>query len=214
VDELGPKGLTMRRLGAALGVDATTIYYYVPNKAFLEDLVVDAVMKRVDLQADDPEAPSAERVMTLVQALAAALLAHPRALPFLASKAFTTPASLHPIEHLLGILRDAGLDYPHAVAVVNNIFFYTLGAASARAAGLLDPELPSKALAALAALPEEEFPHVTAAARGAQLLHRDLEFELGARALVTGLLDEARRPQGGSDAGKDDAPNSRPKRRT
>ena len=35
--------LCMRRLAAALGVDPMAIYYYLPNKAALEDAIVEAV---------------------------------------------------------------------------------------------------------------------------------------------------------------------------
>ena len=41
VDTAGLEGLTMRRLGAALGVDAMAVYGYFDNKAALLDAVVE-----------------------------------------------------------------------------------------------------------------------------------------------------------------------------
>ena len=192
VDAEGAQALSMRRLGAVLGVDATTIYYHVPNKSALQGLVVDAVMHEVDLRADEPSAPPTERVMTAVHALAGALLAHPRALTLFASRSLTSPASLRPIEHLLGVLREAGMDYPHGIAAVNAIAFYVLGATTAYAAQLLDEGHQAQAVAALSELPAGEFPHLSAAVAGPGLLEKPVEFELGARALVTGLVSSNR----------------------
>ena len=198
VDEEGAPALSMRRLGAALGVDATTIYYHVPNKTELQGLVVDAVMQEVDLRADDPSAPPVERVMAAVEALAGALLAHPRALTLFASRSLTSPASLRPIEHLLGVLRAAGLDYPRGIAAVNAIAFYVLGAATAYAAELLDQGQQARAVKALAGLPAADFPHLSAAFAGPGLLEKPVEFELGARALVGGLVGGGRAGQEGA----------------
>ena len=54
VDAEGLDALTMRRLGAKLGMDPMAVYYYVPNKAALLDAVVEAVMAEIDLGVDDP----------------------------------------------------------------------------------------------------------------------------------------------------------------
>ena len=86
VDSGGLTALTMRRLGAALGVDASSLYYHVPNKNRLEDLIVDAVMNEVELPFEDKGASAVERVMAFVHALADALLAHPRAIPLFAAR--------------------------------------------------------------------------------------------------------------------------------
>lgn len=44
VDANGLEALSMRRLGAELGMDPMAAYYYVPSKAALLDAVVEAVM--------------------------------------------------------------------------------------------------------------------------------------------------------------------------
>jgi len=199
VDAGGAQALTMRRLGTELGVDASSLYYHVANKAGLEDLVVDAVMNEVQLGAEGDGAPVTVRVMAFVDALSEALLAHPRAIPLFAARSLVSPASLRPVEHLLGTLHQAGLDYPHAIVAVNDIFFFVLGATSGRSAQLFDPQHQAKAIAALRRLPAEEFPHLTAA-MGRPLVKKSVEFEMGARALVHGLLKQAAEaPKGSSE---------------
>jgi TetR/AcrR family transcriptional regulator, tetracycline repressor protein len=188
VDSEGLPGLSMRRLGAELGVDASSIYYHVPNKSALYDLVIDAVMRELDLSADDTSAPAEERLMLGVQAFRDVLLSHPRALPLLASRSFTTPDSLRPAEHLLGILLEAGLDATSAMAAINAIAYFSIGATLAYSHHLLDTEFHDGVdEAAYAKLPANEFPHITS-----MPLSEDYdfnrEFDLGARALVHGLL--------------------------
>ena len=62
VDREGPAALSMRRLGAELGVDPMAVYYHVPNKAALLDAIVEAVMAKIDL-TDDRSAPVEERIL-------------------------------------------------------------------------------------------------------------------------------------------------------
>ena len=45
VDRDGLKGLTMRSLGQELGVEAMTLYHYVPNKDALLDGLVDLLLQ-------------------------------------------------------------------------------------------------------------------------------------------------------------------------
>ena len=46
IDRDGLAALSMRRLGAALGVEAMTIYHYVPNKDALLDGVLEEVFRQ------------------------------------------------------------------------------------------------------------------------------------------------------------------------
>ena len=50
-DEGGIESLTMRRLGAELGVEAMSLYNHVANKEDLLDGMVDAVFAEIDLPA-------------------------------------------------------------------------------------------------------------------------------------------------------------------
>ncbi|HET6450954.1 MAG TPA: TetR family transcriptional regulator, partial [Spirochaetia bacterium] len=48
VDAEGLAALSMRRLGASLGVDPMAVYYHLPNKAALYDAIVEAVMAEAE----------------------------------------------------------------------------------------------------------------------------------------------------------------------
>ena len=48
VDRDGVAALSMRRLGAELGVEAMTVYHYLPNK----DALLDGIVERVMAQAE------------------------------------------------------------------------------------------------------------------------------------------------------------------
>ena len=55
VDREGLQALSMRRLGAALGVDPMAVYYHLPSKQALLDAIVEAVMAGIDLSVDNPQ---------------------------------------------------------------------------------------------------------------------------------------------------------------
>lgn len=202
VDGEGLEGLSMRRLGAELGVDASTIYYHVPNKSGLYDLVVDAVMSQMSLTWTEDDAPARERVLSGARAYRDALLAHPRALPLLAGRPLRTELSLRPAEALLGVLVEAGLAYPRALAAVNAIGHYIVGATLAYAAHLTEVEYHDDLdEEQLSSLPEERFPHIRAALAGGELMEPDKEIDAGLEALVDGLLTRAEET-GEADAGR------------
>ena len=129
-----------------------------------------------------------ERALVVVGAWAQTLLNHPRTLPLFASRSLTSPDSLDLAECLIGIFLDAGLDHPHSLAAVNAVAFYVLGATTAFAAQLLDESHMSEAVSALEALPKERFPNIITALESPGLIAKNVEFEIGARALIGGLI--------------------------
>jgi len=89
VDEEGLPALNMRRLGAALGVEAMAVYRHYPNKAAILDDVVAAVLR------DFPESVGTDdwrqAFRTTFRSLRAVLRAHPNALPLVASRPMASP---------------------------------------------------------------------------------------------------------------------------
>ena len=55
VDRDGLQALSMRKLAAELGVGTMSLYYHVPDKSALYDLILDAGLREVDLSARRPE---------------------------------------------------------------------------------------------------------------------------------------------------------------
>jgi AcrR family transcriptional regulator len=188
VDRDGLKALSMRRLGAELGVDPMAVYYYLPNKQALFDAIVEAVMAGIDLAIDDPKRPPEERILRAAQAYCAALMAHANAMPILLEHGPATPVALRPVELLVGILRDAGLPPAEALAGMNVIAAAVRGAVGM---GAVDAPGDQDMDDHWSRLSVAEFPHLAEALTVPGATFEKL-FDFGIRALARGLLAEVR----------------------
>jgi TetR/AcrR family tetracycline transcriptional repressor len=187
VDREGLPALSMRRLGAELGVDPMAIYYYVSNKEALLDAIVEAVMADIDLGVDDPGSPPEERIMCAARAYRDVMLAHPKALPIVLSRGPRTPGAMRPVELLVGILRDAGLSPTQAMAGMNAIAATVRGSVGMIADGLDRDPTPEDYQQLAGQFPAEEFPNLReAAACDPDFFGEDFDF--GIRALARGLI--------------------------
>jgi len=186
VDRDGLKALSMRKLGAELGVDPMAVYYHVPNKDALLDAIVEAVMSESDYSGDDPHASPEDRIMVAANAYLRAMLAHANAMPIMLSRGPNTPAAARPVELMMGILREAGLSPTQALAGMNAIASAVRGAAAMVGASGTEPPSPEELEALASLFPADEFPHLIEAAMCPQDFDRDFEF--GVRALAKGLL--------------------------
>lgn len=184
VDRDGLRALSMRRLGAVLGVDPMAVYYHLPNKQALLDAIVEAVMGSIDLTVDDAASAPEERILKAARAYREALLAHANALPILLAHGPVTPGAMRPVELLISILRDAGLPPAEALAGMNVI------AAAVRGAVGMGPvhEPTHEDMEAMwRALPASEFPRLAEAFACAGGSMSQM-FDFGVRAIARGLL--------------------------
>jgi AcrR family transcriptional regulator len=190
VDRDGLKALSMRRLGAELGVDPMAVYYHVPNKEKLLDAIVEAVMADIDLASDDPSAPAEERILRAARAYRDAMLAHVNALPIVTSRGPRTPVAMRPVELLIGILRDAGLSPQQSVAGMNAIAATVRGITAMATDEPLQPPANRDTSEGSGAVLSADFPYLyEALGCASDFLHEDFEF--GVRALARGLLGSA-----------------------
>jgi TetR/AcrR family tetracycline transcriptional repressor len=187
IDDHGLEGHSMRQLGAELGVDASTIYYYVPSKSALYDLIVDEVMQGIDLSADDPAAPFEDRLVSMAKAYFDALLRHPHAVPIAAARSLRTPAQLGTVEVILGMFYDAGFDPTEAMMCVNIFGMHILGAAGAYAAHVTASEYHQQDLE-FGELPVDQFPNMDRLFAQGAYTSFHTELERGSRALARGLI--------------------------
>jgi TetR/AcrR family tetracycline transcriptional repressor len=193
VDAEGLEVLTMRRLGAELGMDPMAVYYYVPNKAALLDAVVEAVMAEIDLSADDPSAVPEERLMRAAREYASVLVRHRNALPLLLVRGPATREALAPVELLVGILRSGGVPPEHTVAAMHILTSAVRGYAAIIANEAANPgQRDAETLAALAS--PDRFPHLCEAAAHPRQ-DTQAAFEFGLRAIAAGLLGVRRAKQ-------------------
>jgi AcrR family transcriptional regulator len=191
VDRGGLKALSMRKLGAELGVDPMAVYYHIPNKQALLDAIVEAVMAGIDLSVDHPGDRAEERILGAARVYRDALLAHANALPIVLARGPATPAALRPVERLIGILRDAGLPPAQAFAGMQLIAAAVRGAVGvAPAADGEKPHRPEQIDAMMRALPPDEFPNLLEAMPFAEEFFSS-GFDSGVRVIVRGLLAES-----------------------
>ena len=112
IDAEGLDALSMRRLGAELGVNPMAAYHYVPNKAALYDLVLEAVMAGVDTTTIDPAAaprrPAQAGGARLPRGDPRASARHPRARDALAADGGGAAAGRADARHPLRRRPDAG----------------------------------------------------------------------------------------------------------
>ncbi len=187
VDRGGLEALSMRRLGAELGVEAMSLYHHVADKDHLLDAMADALVAGIEPVPDDE--PWDEALRLLARALRRRVLAHPRLAPLLATRPLGSASALSPIEAALAALIAAGLPADQAASAFWAITSYLAGALLSEAATLTDPRgaVAGPAPQATAALPVADFP--TLAALGPRLAAADwaIEFDRGLDLILKGL---------------------------
>jgi AcrR family transcriptional regulator len=103
VDEFGLPGLSMRRLGSLLGVEAMSLYRYVPGRENLLDAVVQSILEEMDADDDVLDRPRdgwQDFLQRLAHGVRRVALAHPRAFPLVASRPMEAPWLRPPLRNL------------------------------------------------------------------------------------------------------------------
>jgi AcrR family transcriptional regulator len=126
VDREGLSALSMRRLGAELGVEAMALYRYAAGKDELLDGLVEALYLQLEerLEAESGDADWRAGLHRVARATYEVCLAHPEAVPLLATRML---AVLRDHERVLGLLREGGLDDERAAAVFRAFTAWILG---------------------------------------------------------------------------------------
>lgn len=135
IDERGLTMLTMRRLGAQLGVEAMALYRYVPGREQLLDGVVEVVMDELYRDAQAQQAPQnwPEYLQQLAKSVRRLALAHPRIFPLVATRPPAAPwlrpplRSLRWVESFLEHLRAYGFGSEESVKVYRAFATFLLG---------------------------------------------------------------------------------------
>ena len=136
IDAHGLSALTMRRLGAHLGVEAMALYRYVPGREQLLDGVVESVIDElygdpdVHLQAAHGWQDYVQRLAHGVRRIA---LAHPEVFPLVATRPPAAPwvrpplRSLRWVESFLVAMTESGFTEDAAVAAYRAYSSFLLG---------------------------------------------------------------------------------------
>ncbi|MEU6354145.1 TetR/AcrR family transcriptional regulator [Streptomyces sp. NPDC047072] len=141
VDREGLSALSMRRLGAELGVEAMALYRYAASKDALLDGLVEALYLELEerLAAEPPSAAPAgttgwrAELHRIARTTYDVCRAHPQAVPLLATRMLAVPLAQQPAavlrqhERVLVSLRQAGFDGARAAAAFRALTAWLLG---------------------------------------------------------------------------------------
>ncbi|QNK83507.1 TetR/AcrR family transcriptional regulator [Nakamurella sp. PAMC28650] len=135
VDRDGLRELTMRKLGAYLGVEGMALYRYVPGRDALLDGIVETVIDELygdpDVLVSSPDWP--DYLYRLAHGIRRIALAHPEVFPLVATRPPAAPwvrpplRSLRWMESFLQEFRDCGFSDRAAVAVYQAFSSFLLG---------------------------------------------------------------------------------------
>lgn len=134
VDEGGMRALSMRRLGAALGVDPMAIYHHVPGKQELFHRLVRHVFAA--MPAPDPGGAWDDRVRAWAHAYRTVVAAHPAlVLTIVTDTEAVAVATAAATDELRAALAAAGLDDAEADLCADVVVDHANGAVLACAPG-------------------------------------------------------------------------------
>jgi AcrR family transcriptional regulator len=203
IDRDGVDGLSMRRLGEAVGRDPMVLYRHVPNKAAVLDGVVEMVFERLSLDITSRDWAAALR--GLAYDFRDLARAHPNVVPLLVTRPLATPLGMRPpgilrqLEDVLALLTGAGFTGVDALRVYRALFGFLYGHVLTELQEIVErPEETDHVLRlGLHRLPIGEFPHLRelaptwASYDGLAELDRGLDILLGGLAAQLGLPDGA-----------------------
>jgi AcrR family transcriptional regulator len=190
--------MTMRRLAEELGVGTMTLYGYFRSKDELIDVVVDTATEEPRVMPG--AGPWKDQLRELFQGVRETLLKHPSGVRLRLARPMLSPGALRVTETGMEILTRAGFGKADAARAYRTLFIYTFGFVA-----FGSPEAPDETKrftrAAVMALPPEEYPVLTSAAReAAEAMAGDEQFGFGLDRLLDGLEARLQSSRGGRRA--------------
>lgn len=196
IDRDGVEGLSMRRLGHALGCDPMSLYRHAATKAVLLDSVAESVLARLSVDVTDGD--WAGQLRNLAHQFRGLALAHPNLVGLLVTRPLSTPlamwplGTLRPLEAVLELLIRAGFSPVDALRIYRLVYGSMQGHVLNELQTLVANHEETDALLRLGLhrLPLREFPRlrglapVLAAYDGAEELERRMDI------MITGLQIE------------------------
>lgn len=159
-DAGGIDGLTMRRLGEELGVEAMSLYRHVANKDDLLDGMIDEVFGEIVVPNDGAEWKPAMRDRAL--SALAALTRHPWATVLMSTRTSPGQATLRHHNAVLGCLRSEGFSIELVAHAISAIDAYLYGFAMQQRALPFEADRETAEVTEdfLAQFPAQDFPYL------------------------------------------------------
>ena len=184
-DREGLDALSMRKLGADLGVEAMSLYNHVPNKDALLDGMVEVLLG--ELEVPPEEAGWEERVRDAYRGFRRLARSHPNVFPLLVLRPPDTMDGVWLVEEFLKTMRQAGFDAATALYAFRTLSAYATGYAMAEIRGFAME--PGGDRDGAAALPAQEFPNIAEVGEKLGGVDHDAEFEFGLDLILGGLRE-------------------------
>ena len=185
IERDGPASLSMRRLGAELGVEGMAIYHHFQGREELLAAIGDRLLEPLyELELGDDWREACRRFATALRDIA---VDRPATFQLLGLRPLDTPAELAPVERLLGVLVGVGFSAAQALATYRATVSYARGYAVAEAAGFTVDAARAAGRERLAALPADEFPILAGQAQALAQVDANSAFTLGLDALLFGF---------------------------
>jgi AcrR family transcriptional regulator len=194
-DDRGLGGVSMRTVGAQLGVEAMSLYHHVANKQALLDGLSSWVFDRMGVPPVGE--PWRDAMSVHARSMRSVLVRHPWALTLMNSQRAPALGELAQYDAVLGILRGAGFGTRLAAHAVSVIDAYVYGFALTERNLPVEPGADVTDLARDIAPPADLFPHLAElvefmmAADG--YVYAD-EFEYGLEVVLDGIERRLREP--------------------
>jgi AcrR family transcriptional regulator len=197
-DEGGPEAFSMRKIAAKLRVGTMSLYWYVPSKDDLLDLVLDAVRGEVESPAS-PVGDWRQALAEFARNTREVMLRHPWMVSFVSGGPPVGPNSLRMVEATLATFAASGVDIKTGIYASMAVDTYVMGAVI-RELQEMATEQPESGMKAYDVRPDEVQEFVSYLAEYPKLREmiasrldpdspesRDERFEFGLACMLDGL---------------------------
>ncbi|MGD0833716.1 MAG: TetR/AcrR family transcriptional regulator C-terminal domain-containing protein [Candidatus Dormibacteria bacterium] len=185
-DAEGLEALSMRRLGAALGVEAMSLYHHFPGKPALLDGLVATVLGEVPLPEATPTGWE-DAVRRGFTAFRQVLLAHPALFPLLATRPPTQRESLAAAARAFAILAAVGFEPHEAASAWTTLLAFTFGFVQCEISGVGETTRGAAMLSLVEELRGPDFAAFRTTHSTIEDWDGDVEFARGLDVLISGL---------------------------
>jgi TetR/AcrR family transcriptional regulator, tetracycline repressor protein len=186
VDGEGLDSLSMRKLGAELGVEAMSLYNHVPNKGALLDGMVEVLLGDLDIPSESEGWE--DRIREAYRAFRRLAHEHPNVFPLLVVRPPDTMDGVWLVEEFLKTLREAGFDPETSLYAFRALSSYASGYAIAEIRGFAME--PAGSRLGASTLPREDFPSIHELDGRLETVDHDAEFEFGLGLIIAGLKEK------------------------
>ncbi|TPN54215.1 MULTISPECIES: TetR/AcrR family transcriptional regulator [unclassified Mesorhizobium] len=194
IEREGLSGFSMRKLAAALGCEAMSIYHHFPSQAHLYEALVDRQVSTMAIP--DGSMPWRESIRLVMQEFRRIATEHPAFAPFLVVYRMNSPPCLAMLNGVIGLFEAGGFGPELSARLFRTASYYLSGAILDETAGY------AKGPSAVTTVSEErlakDFPSVMRAGAYFGTAGFDKTFEIG----LDMLLDEMERLREGVSASR------------